>query len=262
MPTADVDGFSIHYREYGEPDSPPLFLVHGLYGDSSSMVSLATALSVRFRTITPDMLGHGRSARPAEFTLTDQGRVLNALVQHLGYETAAVLGVSMGSYVAAQAAILDPARTSRLVLVVPKAHGRTSSTMAYAQRIGVDLAALTPEAALDVLSKALWSPATPQHRRDEILATATEQVVLGPAEQAAIERSLAGFDLRPGLGSITAPTLVVSGRSDGLNPPEAGEEVARHIPNARFVVYERSGHLLAAEETERLVADTVAFVLS
>lgn len=260
MPTIDVQGSSIHYREYGEPDSPPLLLVHGLYGDSSSMESLATALAPPFRVIAPDMLGHGRSSRPADFTLADQGRTLNGLVQALGFDTAAVLGVSMGSYVAAQAAILEPARTSRLVLVVPKAHGRTSSTIAYAQRIGVDLAALTPEAAMAVLSDALWSPATPQHQRDEILASASEQVVLDPAEQAAIERSLAGFDLRPGLGSITAPTLVVSGRADGLNPPDAGQEVARLIPGARFTVYERSGHMLAAEETGRLVADAVAFV--
>jgi 3-oxoadipate enol-lactonase len=261
MPTVDVGDWSIHYRDYGLAEHPPLFLVHGLYGDSSSMATLATALAGRFRTITPDMLGHGRSSRPAAFTLADQGRALNGLVQTLGYDSAAVVGVSMGSYIAAQAAILEPARTSRLVLVVSKAHGRTSSTAAYAERLGIDLAALTPEAATALMADALWSPATPQTRRDEILATAAEQVVLGPAEQAAVERSLAGFDLRPALPGITAPTLVVSGRSDGLNPPEAGEEVAGRIPGARFVVYERSGHLLAAEETDRLAADTVDFVL-
>lgn len=262
MATAEIHGFPIYYREFGEASRPPLFLVHGLYGDSSTMESLATALAPHFRVIAPDMLGHGRSSRPTDFTLADQGRALNGLVAALGHRSAAVLGVSMGSYVAAQAAILEPARTSRLLLVVPKAHGTTSSTAAYAKRMGIDLSALTPEDFGTALADAIWSPETPQDRRDDIMASAADQIVLSPAEQAAIERSLAGFDLRPQLASITAPTLVVSGRADGLNPPEAGEEVARHIPGARFTVYERSGHMLAAEETDRLVADVVAFVLT
>lgn len=83
--------------------------------------------------------------------------------------------------------------------------------------------------------------------------------MLSRAEQAAVERSLAGFDLRPELASITAPTLVISGASDGLNQPERGRELAEHIPGARFEVYEHSGHMLAFEEEDRLVADIQAF---
>jgi 3-oxoadipate enol-lactonase len=261
MPMIEIDGSTIYYRELGATTSPPLFLVHGLYSDSSTMEPLATALAERFRVIAPDMLGHGRSSRPTTFTLADQGRVLNGLVEALGYDSTALLGVSMGSYVAAQAAILEPSRISRLLLVVPKAHGKTSSVAAYAKRIGADLSAVTPEEMLALLAGALWSPATSEERRGEIMASTGSQVILGADEQAAVERSLAGFDLRPHLAAITAPTLVISGRADGLNPPEAGEEVARLIPNARFEVYERSGHMLTAEETDRLVADTTAFVL-
>ena len=53
----------------------------------------------------------------------------------------------------------------------------------------------------------------------------------------------------------------VSGLADGLNPPQAGEELARGIPGARFEVYESSGHMLAAEEQDRLVSDVTTFVL-
>jgi 3-oxoadipate enol-lactonase len=250
------------YREFGDPDSPPLVLVHGLYGDSWMMTDLATRFAGRFRVIAVDALGHGRSPRPAEFTLRDQGEALNELITSLGYESAAVLGVSMGSYVAAQAAVLEPERTSRLVLVVTKAHGRSSSTLAYAERMGFDLAAASMEEALAFMAGALWSPDTSAERRTEILAAQSESPVeLTAEERAAIDRSLAGFDLRPGLPTITAPTLVVSGRSDGLNPPEAGEEVAALIPGSRFAVYEHSGHMLAFEEPERLVADATALIL-
>ncbi|GHJ32341.1 alpha/beta hydrolase [Streptomyces hygroscopicus] len=262
MPELQIDGNIIHYEEHGEAGSPPLVLVHGLYGESAGLAPLAQRFARRFRVIAPDALGHGLSSHPAEFGIEDQGRVLAGLIAALGYPKAAILGISMGSYLAAQAAILEPARVSALVLVVPKAHGRTSSTAAYAARKGFDLTTATPEETTAFLAEVLWSPHTSQARREEILAAqlAAQRVVLTPEERATIDRSLRGFDLRPGLATIAAPTLVVSGRADGLNPPEAGQEVARGIPGARFEVYEHSGHQLASEETDRLVEDVEAFL--
>ena len=262
MAVATVEGESVFYLEFGDPAQPPLILLHGLYGDSALMAPLAERFADDFHVIAPDALGHGRSGRPADFTLVDQGRMVNGLVAGVVGVGAAVMGISMGSYLAAQAAILEPARTTRLVLVVPKAHGTTSSTAAYAKRIGFDLAQATPEEAFAALAGALWSPDTPQSRRDEVLAVPTTAIVLTPQEMAAVERSLAGFDLRPTLPSITAPTLVISGRFDGLNSPEVGREVAERIPGARFEVYEHSGHMLGDEETDRLVADVTAFALA
>jgi 3-oxoadipate enol-lactonase len=252
----------LYFREFGDAGDPPLVLVHGLYGDSASMAPVAEALARQgLRVLAVDALGHGRSPRPAQFTLADQGAALDALIAHLDYDSAAVLGVSMGSYVAAQAAILEPSRVSRLILVVTKGDGAMPSTVAYAQRHGFDLAHATMDEAIAFLSGALWSPETSPERRAQIMAPQGEdQVELTPAERAIVDRSLANFDLRPGLPSITAQTLVISGRSDGLNPPEEGQKVAERIPGARFEVYEHSGHMLAFEELDRLVADVTPFV--
>lgn len=258
----EINGRRVFFREFGDPGLPPLVLVHGLYGDASTVAPLAERLADRFHVIAPDALGHGHSDHPAEFTLEDQGTMLDSLVATLGHAAATVVGVSMGAYLAAEAAILEPSRVSHLVLVVGKAQGTTSSSAAYAARMGFDLAAATPEEALAFMAGAIWSPDTTPERRAEILARQSgSQVVLTPDERAAVERSLAGFDLRPALHRITAETLVISGRDDGLNPPEAGEELARHIPGARFEVYEHSGHLLAFEEEDRLVADIIGFAL-
>ncbi len=252
----------LYFQDFGNPDDPPLVLLHGLYGDSTTVVPLAEAFAARgFRAIAADALGHGRSPRPEGFTLADQGAAVDALIARLGYDTAAVVGISMGSYIAAEAAILEPSRVSRLVLVVTKGQGATSSTVAYAQRHGFDLANATMEETVAFLAGALWSPDTTQERRDQLLAQAgSEPPVLTPEQRAAIDRSLTGFDLRPQLPSITARTLVISGLSDGLNPPEVGEEVARLIPGARFEVYEHSGHMLPVEEFDRLVDDVTAMV--
>ena len=250
------------YLEFGDAELPPLVLLHGLYGDSWSVAPLAERLADRFHVIAPDALGHGRSARPEGFVLADQGWMLNGLVSSLGYESATLVGVSMGSYLAEQAAILEPARTSHLVLVVSKAHGTTSSVAAYAKRMGFDLSSATMDEAVEFMASALWAPDTSAELRESVQAyQPPESVILSPEQRTEVERSLAGFDLRPGLPSITAKTLVISGRYDGLNPPESGEEVAHFIPGARFEVYEHSGHMLAFEEADRLVADITEFAL-
>ncbi|MEU0488640.1 alpha/beta hydrolase [Nocardiopsis sp. NPDC006139] len=260
MPTAEINGHSLFYREYGEPSAPPLVMVHGLHGESGDLAPVAERLAESFRVVTPDMLGHGESAHPEEFVLEDQGHALNGLIASLGYGSAAVLGHSMGSYVAAQAAVLEPARVSKLVLVAPKAHGLTSSSAAYAERMGFDLAGASARDALEFMAGALWSPDTSDDRRTQILLSLGSDPA-SPEEKAAVERSLAGFDLRPRLGGITSPTLVVSGSGDGLNTPEMGREVAVSIPDFQFRVYEHSGHMLPYEETDRLVADVTHFVL-
>lgn len=261
MPTVTINDTSVFYRTFGDAAAPPLVLVHGLYGDSSGTTPVAERLAAHFFVIAPDAIGHGRSEHPAHFTIEDQGRMLNALPAVLGVAADVLVGISMGAYLAAQAAVLKPALWRRLVLVVGKAQGVTSSSAAYAARRGVDLTTLDPEALLELMQEALWSPDTPAEQRAEIMAAQPidEAVVLTAAEKAAVERSLAGFDLRPGLGAIATPTLVLSGRADGLNPPEAGAELARGISDARFDVYEHAGHMLPYEQPDRFAADVVAF---
>jgi 3-oxoadipate enol-lactonase len=260
MALATVNGNSIYYEEFGAADLPPLVLIHGLMGDASTVAPLAERLAPTFHVIAPDALGHGKSARPDGFTLVDQGTMVNRLIAELGHDSAAIAGISMGSYLAAQAAILEPSRSNRLILIVGKAHGKTSSSAAFAASKGVDLTTLAPEELMAFMSEAVWSPDTPQDRRDTLLQNLNgEQVALTRDEQRAVERSLAGFDLRPDLAEITAPTLVVSGKSDGLNPPASGAELAHGIPGSHFEVYEHSGHMLAFEEMDRLVDDVVAF---
>ncbi|RKR75039.1 alpha/beta fold hydrolase [Frondihabitans australicus] len=258
--TTPVDGHEIAFRRFGAgAGAPPLLLVHGLFGDSSTVAALAHELSASFDVIALDALGHGHSSHPSEFTLDDQARAVLGLATALGLDRFALVGISMGSYIAQAAAIRDPARISSLVLVVSKAHGLTSSSAAYAARHGFDLAAATDEEAFAFLAGAVWSPDTSEADRRRIGDELVADVALTPPERAAVEASLAGFDLRPTLPLMTAPTLVLSGAADGLNPPSAGQEVAELIRGAVFRVYEHSGHALASEERERFVADVVAF---
>ena len=66
--------------------------------------------------------------------------------------------------------------------------------------------------------------------------------------------------LRDQLPFVEAESLVISGKYDGLNPPEYGREIAELIPSCRFVEYEHSGHGINVEEHERFVEDVREFL--
>jgi pimeloyl-ACP methyl ester carboxylesterase len=252
MPTARLAGFSIAYETYGNPVDSPVFLVHGLYHDHLSMATLAERLSDTYFVIAHDAIGHGRSEKADRFSLYDQGRVLNELIKHLGYTAAFVIGESMGAYIAAQAAILEPARIAKLILLAAKSHGPSSSIVAYLAQRGINPDHLTTEEVLAALAPVLWSPETLAERRADIVADMLPDIELTRSQMAAVDGSLVDFDLRPELPRIKAATLIIAGRSDGLNPPELAREMVALIPRARLELFQHSGHLLKWEEQVKL----------
>ena len=68
------------------------------------------------------------------------------------------------------------------------------------------------------------------------------------------------YDLKPQLPSITAPTLVTVGRRDWVTPVSAAETIASLIPNAKLVVFEKSGHSPQIEERELFLSTVRDFL--
>lgn len=269
MPIIETNHIHIAYNTFGNPDAPPLFLVHGLTANRTSMFPLAERLSTHFHVFAYDCRGHGHSSKPAHYTLNDHAQDLLALIRAAGYRQAAVFGLSMGSYIAACAAASSGGAIDRLVLVVTKPNddGSGSSVARLLKAEGLDLGSSSEEETLTVIKQALWSPSTPPARRDEIIAAKNEcsrrwrMPILSTAQRTAVNEALRGFDLRPLLPRITCPTLVIAARHDGLNPPEAGQAVAALIPHSRFEILEHSGHMIEAEETDKLAQTTLSFLL-
>lgn len=255
MPYIRANGIRIAFDSFGSMKKKPLFLIHGLTGRRMDMEAAAQLLSDQYFVITYDCRGHGQTDHPASYSLADHGRDLLALIDHLGYEKAFVLGASMGSYIALQAAELDPQKIEKLVLVTPKAYddGSGSSIQRLLREEGLDMATASPEQRSSILRKTLWSPGiTP-----ETLASFSQRmkkqrenmVVLTPEETAAVNQALVGFDLRPGFEKVSCKTLVISGTYDRINPPAFGKEIAENLPDAEYKELP-GGHLLTIEFEE------------
>jgi pimeloyl-ACP methyl ester carboxylesterase len=111
-----VQGKAVNVVEIGT--GPPLVFVHGLSGSWQNWLEQLPEFSRTHRCIAVDLPGFGRSEMPAEkITISGYGRWLDALFAELDIEAAAVVGNSMGGFIAAETAIKFPHRIERLVLV-------------------------------------------------------------------------------------------------------------------------------------------------
>jgi proline iminopeptidase len=101
--------------------------------------------------------------------------------------------------------------------------------------------------------------ADPLDPRIEDYLQRTRDTVYAPDVLAAFaETDYGGIDLDDRLGEIRSPVLVLAGRHDRTCPPEAAEAMARGIPDAELVVFERSGHMTFVEEPEAYVGTVAA----
>ena len=115
-----IDGTPINYVDLGSPGlHEPVVLVHGLGGQWQNWLENIPRLAQERRVLALDLPGHGLTPAPTdrEISIPGYGRCVDAFCEQLGLGKVALVGNSMGGFVAAEVAIQFPERVSRLVLV-------------------------------------------------------------------------------------------------------------------------------------------------
>jgi 3-oxoadipate enol-lactonase len=219
-----------------------------------------------FQVIAPDNRGTGGSEKrdePVEIsTLADDAA---GLLDHLGIESAYVLGVSMGGMVAQEFALRHPGKVRRLVLGCTHPGGPEAVTASpEVLALIAPAKGVAPREAMARIYAAMTTEETRRGRApfledmtDRLLARATPVITL-VRQMEAINR----FSAADRLGQITAPTLVITGDRDILVPPENSRTIAQRIPGARLAVIPGVAHNFfweAEEESARLLEE---FLLS
>lgn len=261
MPLAQVNGIERFYRETGSGDA--LLLINGLGGTSLNWEPLLPALAARFRVITSDNRGVGRSAAPpGPYTTRQMAEDAAALLAHLGVARAHVVGSSLGGMIAQELALAYPTLVDRLVLFATLARPRLAiigpwlSFIEQAMERGLDPAGVA------ALGLGWWySPAflARPDRVEEALAWRDPYPAPahGIAAQAAAARTHDALDHLP---RIAAPTLVLVGAEDIFTPVYYARELAVGIPGARLRVLVRGGHAALWEYPEAGAAALLAFL--
>src|SRR5438477_527330 len=117
MPEITRGGWKLFYEDTGG-DGPPIVLIHGLLMDGTMFALQVEALRDRYRIVTPDLRGHGRSShRAEEYTQWDMMEDHVALLDSLGIDGAVWGGVSQGGFQSLRAALRHPERVAGLILI-------------------------------------------------------------------------------------------------------------------------------------------------
>jgi pimeloyl-ACP methyl ester carboxylesterase len=117
MPTLNIDkDVIINYQVQGQGET--IVLIHGLGANLAFWyLGIGKLLATRYRVISYDLRGHGRSSMPGSgYTLPDMARDLGALLDHLGADKVHIVGHSYGARVAVMFAILSPAQVKTLTI--------------------------------------------------------------------------------------------------------------------------------------------------
>lgn len=114
--TADVDGFSIFYREAGPVDAPKLLLLHGFPSASHMFRDLIPLLAERFHIIAPDLPGFGRSDMPERgYTFERIADTISRFTEIVGFDRFALYVFDYGAPTGFRIAIKHPDRITALI---------------------------------------------------------------------------------------------------------------------------------------------------
>jgi len=209
----------------------PVILLHGGLANHLVFQRITAAIAERYRLITPDLRGSGRSIDRGELSWDRLADDVVALIDHLGLTRAAIGGASFGAGCALRVALRHPARVSQLVLLSPAFAGADVGLTAP-QRAAMDAMAAAGQRALAEGIAALFplfDPLPPPIRAfaREVAAT------FDPGSVAASTRFMASgaqpFGTAAELAAIAMPTLVVPG-TDPYHPAEIAELYRTHLP--------------------------------
>lgn len=269
MPTARLADLDVRYELLGDSKGHPLAFIMGLAGSLDVWEpQMLRMLAPHFRILLFDNRDAGGTkwlTPPHDYTIKEMAADALRLMDHVGFERAHVVGVSMGGMIAQELTLGYPDRVDRLVLgcttpgmesgvppsaevmAIMAADGKGISRL----RVGLNMArvAMTPGWAL-----------THFYRLPGLLLRAGRY----PIEPAAYARqmvAIGAFEAGKRLSDLKKPTLVIHGEADILLPPENGRRLAEFVPGARLVIYPRAAHGFFTEQPRRLARTLSGFFL-
>ncbi len=230
-------------------EGPALLLFHSLLSDRASFDAIVPRLSQSFRVIVPELPGFGRSQAVSGGLAAVADRMAEAVKDAAGGEEAIVLGNGYGGFVALQMAIRHPGIATRLILADCGAAfsepGREAFRDMAAASKARGLSAIT-EVAMRRLFASEFQARHPDLMRDRREAFLETDVEVFQAACAA----LAELDLRPELGQVKVPVLVLVGEHDEATPPPMSRELAIGLPNARLKIIPGCAHVPQLQSPE------------
>jgi pimeloyl-ACP methyl ester carboxylesterase len=271
----EIHGQPVTYTRVGE--GPPIVLIHGITSSSKTWRWVIPLLAEQHEVVAPDLLGHGRSAKPrGDYSLGAYASGIRDLLSLLEIGRVTVVGHSLGGGIAMQFAYQFPERLARLVLVdsgglgnevsvalraatlpgselvIPLLFSPPARAGGRAVRKALGLAGLGASANAHGMAEGMESLGDPDKRRAFIH---TARSVIDPRGQRVDARDRLYL-------SRDVPTMVVWGERDSIIPVDHGRDAHERMPHSRFEVIPGAGHFSHNDDPERFAALLSEFIAS
>jgi proline iminopeptidase len=271
-----INGCELNVEVMGPEDGPVLIAHHGGGGIGSLAEPKTTfgPLSDRFRVVVFDARGCGRSAGIPPYSHAQWAADVDGLREWIGADKIVIAGGSYGGFIALEYAVAYPEHVQAIVL-------RDTSADASCLKLAFENARNQDRVEInwdnfnrywsgqirdDEDLKARWAEIIPlyDYEYDPVRSTASVEsgIYRYEAHNWCFQHNQPNYDLKPQLPFVTVPTLVTVGRLDWVTPVSAAETITSLIPNAKLVVFEKSGHSPQIEERELFLSTVRDFLLS
>jgi pimeloyl-ACP methyl ester carboxylesterase len=252
MPYVQANGLNIYYELEGA--GAPLLLIRGLGSTCEGFREQIRGLAPHFKVVAFDNRCVGRTDQPQQpFAIADMADDTAALLEALEIDSANVFGVSLGGMVAQELALRHPHKVRRLALGCTHAGPRT--------------AVRSPDWAVQIFNESRDMPRPEALRYSIPILFARKTVDDSPELVEAALRVMennnqpkASYLLQLGavmkhdtfdrLREITQKALIMTGTADALIDPGNSRLLSEHIPGAKLIEFEETGHLFFTEEPE------------
>ena len=268
-----LHGHRVGFQAAG--DGPLVILLHGITSTSDAWRDVMPRLAEHYTVVAPDMIGHGRSAKPkGDYSLGAYAAGVRDLLAVLGFERGTVVGHSLGGGIAMQFSYLFPEYVDRMALISSGGLGKEVHPVLRAATLpgsewvlpllAREWSVKAGDAVREVASK-LGLEAGPdlaefargyaslvnQGARDAFLDTMRS--VIGPEGQkvSALDRLYLADQI---------PFLMIWGSADPVIPVEHGRNAHRIVPHSRYVEIDGSGHWPMIDAPDRVVAELCDFI--
>lgn len=264
---ADAAGVSTRYLEAGSPDKPPLLLLHGTAGSLENFCANIAPLAEHYHVFAIDMLGCGFTDKPdRDYLIPDYADHAFAFLDAMKIENSRIIGVSLGSWVGAQMAAVNPQRVEKLVMVAPagiitdvEEEARVAAGVKKRRMNAAE--APSWDGVKGILSRMVHNPDV---LMDDLIA-ARLAIYSQPEMQAAMPHLLAfagsGGDLKlDQWRAMTTPILAVAAVDAGDMFMKNAYSIAELAPNAELLELKGCDHWAQYERADAFNAAAIAFL--
>jgi len=261
---AELGDRFVSYVDEGQGEA--VVLIHGIPTWGYLWADLVPVLAEAHRVLVPDLLGFGYSDRSDRFgrSIARQAELLDAWLEHLGVERAAIVGHDIGGGVALRLATLFPRRVERLCvmnsvcydswpieLMLQFGHpgaNRLMSASTAAKTLGAALRQGFASSPDDVVLDGLLSPYSTEVGKLSLIRDAS-----------ALDTNLT-TEITALLPGIEVPALILWGEEDAWQLLVYGERLARDIPGAKLVPIAKARHFVMVDQPEEVARQLARFL--